>query len=76
MRFTDKALEKIERAYAEKRRASTNREWGLGVEVRNRKNGASVTVCGQLVCELDDLDQLIEELKMMQSVIEEEIGIC
>lgn len=74
MRLTDKAIEKIDRAYAENRKESRYKT-GLGLNVQNSISGATVFRDNWALCDLENLEQMIYELTMMRNTIKEEVGI-
>ena len=76
MRLNEKFLEKIDKNYSDKHRNGRYKNCGLGINVRDGFSGATVFKNNWAICELDELQQMIDELEMMKQAIEEETGIC
>ena len=69
MRFTDEALEKIEKAYGDVQRETGRHEFYMGLTIGNSMNMPCVYVNGNWgICDLEDIDHMIEELQMMKEL--------
>lgn len=77
MKLTTTMLEKVEENLHEKKKANPLRGkiLGIGVNLRNSMNGATVFKNNYGVCSLEELSRMIEELTMLKEAIEEEAGI-
>lgn len=77
MRLTEEMLEKIDTHYSTDRREVTGYKIGLGLYVNNSIVGNHVAICinETEICELAELDQLIEELICLEGIIKENTGL-
>lgn len=75
MRFTDEALEKVEKTYSELQKESGRHEYYMGLELKNGIGMPTIFTNNWQVCNLDDLDHMIGELQMMKNAIERATGV-
>ena len=73
--FTEDAMKKVEDAMLKKKQDSKY-TYGLGVEAHNGASGAGIYINDVVrLCDLEDLEQLIDELIMVKEALAEEVGI-
>lgn len=77
MRLTEEMIKKIDTHYFADRREVTGYETGLGLSVDNSIVGNHVAICINdiEICELAELDQLIEELICLKGIVAENTGL-
>ena len=74
MKFTEQLIGRIERNADNKKKKSRYRV-GLGLNVQNSIGGATIFANNWGICEIEELQQMIDELTIMKQAIEEETGI-
>lgn len=75
MRFTDEALKKIDKAYAEVQKESGKHEFYMALNVDNSIGTPEVFSNNWGVCKVEDIDHMIEELQMMKESIKRGTGV-
>lgn len=77
MRFTDEKIKAINENLSAKKKANpiSFHEIGIGVNLRNSIMGVGAFKDNWQLCEIEDIDRLIEDLEMLRDAITEETGI-
>ena len=73
--LTDNAMQKVDDA---KRKDMKNHgyKYGLGINAHNGMGGAGIYLNDAVrICDLEDLEQLIDELTMVRTALISEVGI-
>ena len=77
MKFTNEMLERIEKVYTINCRKIPY-TYGFGISVKNSslKDTARVYINDVGICDVTDLQQMIDELNVMRKTIQDLTGIC
>lgn len=75
MRFTDEALEKIEKTYAEVQKETGKSQFYMGLRVDNNLSRPGVYTNNWGICDLEDIDHMIEELQLMKEAVKRATGV-
>lgn len=75
MRFTDEAVDKIDRAYHAKLRENPVRYNIVGLNGFEILHDGRVCGVNGVVCEYEDLARTIEELSMLLEAVKETVGV-
>lgn len=77
MKFTDSKINDINNTLVLKKSANplNGKAIGIGIHVENGLRGATAFKDNWMICEIDELSRMIEELTMLKESIEEETGL-
>lgn len=77
MRFTEETIEALNNAIDEKKRAKPykGKIVGIGLNVQNSISEPTIYKDNWAICELSELDRMIEELEMVRAALAETVGI-
>lgn len=77
MRFTEETIEALNNAIDENKRAKPykGKIVGIGLNVQNSISEPTIYKNNWEICELSELDRMIEELEMVRAALPETVGI-
>lgn len=77
MRFTEETIEALNNAIDEKKRKNpiSGRTIGIGLNIRNGMKEPTIYKNNWEICELSELNRMIEELEMVRAALAETVGI-
>lgn len=77
MRFTEETIEALNNAIDEKKRQNpiSGHTIGIGLNIRNGMKEPTIYKNNWEICELSELNRMIEELEMVRAALAETVGI-